>query len=232
MAIFRGPKTITNGLVLAVDAADKNSYKGSGATWTDLSGNSNTGTLVNTPTFSNTRGGAIAFNGTNQYVNITNSTSLQVADTFTVCAWIYPTSLAARYGIFSTRAVNTAASWQFEVGIANAGTNRMALTGVGTWIAESVDNVISANRWLHVCVVKVNNATTGATMYVNGSSVSNRVTTAYTISNNTAVKRIASGTNTLELFPGNIAQTLLYRRALSATEILQNYNATKSRFNL
>jgi hypothetical protein len=232
MAIYRGPNIVRNGLVLTVDAADRNSYIGSGSTWSDLSGNNNNGTLVNTPTFSDLNKGSIVFNGSNQYVNIANSTSLQVTATFTVCAWIYATTLAARYGIFSTRAVNPAGSWQFEVGVANAGTNRMALTGVGTWIAETVDNVISANVWRYVCVVKVNNATTGATMYVNGSSVSNRVTTAYTISNNADVKRIASGSNTLELFPGRIAQTSLYNRALSAAEILQNYNASKTRFGL
>ena len=227
-----GPKTVTNGLVLCVDAADKNSYPDSGTTWNDVSGYDNNGTLVNSPTFNSGNNGYLLFDGVNEYVNITNSTSLQVTATFTVCAWIYATTLAARYGIFSTRATNPSGGWQFEVGVANAGTNRMAVTGVGTWIAETVDNVISTNTWRYVCAVKVNNATTGATMYVNGNSVANRVTTAYTISNNTDVKRIASGTNTLELFPGRIAQTLLYNRALSASEILQNYNATKSRFGL
>jgi hypothetical protein len=229
MGLSHSPKIVTDGLVLCVDPANERSYAGSNTLWSDLSGNSNTGTLVNTPTFTN---GYLTFNSTNQYVNITNSTSLQVADTFTVCSWIYPTTLTARYGVFSTRATNPAGGWQFEIGRGNLGTNRMALTGVGTWIAETVDNVISTNTWIHVCVVKVNNATTGATMYVNGNNVSNRVTTAYTISNNTDVKRIASGTNTLEFFPGNISQTTLYNRALSATEILQSYNALKSRFGL
>ena len=232
MATRYSPAIVTSELVLCLDAANNRSYPGSGAAWADLSGNNNTGTLVNSPTFNSANCGNLAFNGSTQYVNITNSTSLQVTATFTVCAWIYPTTLAARYGIFSTRAANAAGGWQFEVGIANAGTNRMALTGVGTWIAETVDNVISTNTWQHVCVVKVNNATTGATMYVNGSSVSNRVTTAYTISNNTDVKRVASGTNTLEFFPGNIAQTLLYNRALSVNEIFQTYSATKTRFGL
>ena len=49
MGIARGPKIVTSGLVLALDAADKNSYKGTGTTWRDLSGNNNTGTLTNGP---------------------------------------------------------------------------------------------------------------------------------------------------------------------------------------
>jgi hypothetical protein len=44
MAITRGPKIVRNGLVLALDAADKNSYPGTGTTWNDLSGNNNNGT--------------------------------------------------------------------------------------------------------------------------------------------------------------------------------------------
>ena len=61
---------INNGLVLSLDAADKNSYPGSGTVWSDLSGNNNTGSLINTPTFSNINGGSFLFNGTNQSVSL------------------------------------------------------------------------------------------------------------------------------------------------------------------
>jgi hypothetical protein len=233
MAIFRGPNIVRSGLVLAVDAADKNSYRGAGTIWNDLSGNSNTGTLVNSPTFSNTKGGTITFNGTNQYVNVQNSTSLQVADTFTLCAWVYATTLAARYAIFSTRVNNPAGSWQLEIGSTGIGSlsvNRIAFTGVGTWLAETFDNVLTTNTWYNICLTKVNNATNGGIFYINGTSVTNRQTNAYTISNNADAKRIATSTGAIELFPGNISQTLLYNRALSAAEILRNYNATKTRF--
>jgi hypothetical protein len=233
MAIFRGPKIVTSGLVLALDAADRNSYPRSGTTWTDLTGNGNNCTLVNSPTFNSSNGGSIVFNGTNQYGNVPNSTSLQVADTFTLCSWVYATTLAARYAIFSTRVNNPAGSWQLEIGSTGVGslsTNRIAFTGVGTWIAETFDNVISTNRWFHICLTKVNNATTGGTFYINGASVVNRQTNAYTISNNADAKRIATSTGLIELFPGNISNVQIYNRVLSATEVLQNYNATKSRF--
>jgi hypothetical protein len=235
MATKYSPKIITNGLVLSLDAANNKSYPRSGTTWTDLSGNNNTGTLTNGPIFSNVNGGSISFDGTNDYVNIANSTSLQVADTFTVCAWIYATTLAARYAIFSTRVNNPAGCWQLEIGSTGDGslsTNRIAFTGVGIWISETFDNVISTNRWFHICLTKVNNATTGGTFYINGASVTNRQTNAYTISNNSDSKRIATSNGTSELFTGNISQTSLYNRALTDAEILQNYNATKSRFGL
>lgn len=214
-------------------------YAASGATngtanltWIDLTSNKNNGTQTNNPAFISSNGGSILFDGTNDYVAINNSTSLQVADTFTVCAWIKASNLSARYGIFSTRANNTTGCWQFEVGTGNGGSGRILITGIGTWMAESVNDVITANTWYHVCVVKVNNATQGASLYVNGQLVSNSGTAAYTISNNSDEKRIGIGTGSAQYFPGNIALVSLYNRALSSSEILQNYNTTKGRFNL
>ena len=73
--MYYGPKTVTNGLVLAVDAADKNSYRGSGTTWTDLSGNNYNGTLTNGPTFNGGNMGSIVFDGTDDYSLTTFSNS-------------------------------------------------------------------------------------------------------------------------------------------------------------
>ena len=55
---------------MALDAADKNSYIGSGTVWNDVSGNGNNGTLTNGPTFSNANGGCIVFDGVDEYVNV------------------------------------------------------------------------------------------------------------------------------------------------------------------
>ena len=68
MASSLGPNVSESGLVLCLDAADKNSYSGTGTTWTDLSGNGYNGILTNGPTFSNTNGGIFIFDGTDDYV--------------------------------------------------------------------------------------------------------------------------------------------------------------------
>ena len=68
MGFYRGPKIVTDGLVLALDAANKKSYPGTGTTWQDLSGNGNDATLVNSPTFGTTNGGRFEFDGTNRYL--------------------------------------------------------------------------------------------------------------------------------------------------------------------
>ena len=63
MAASSGPDIVDSGLVLALDAADRNSYPGSGTTWTDLSGRGNNGTLTNGPTYSSVNGGSIVLMG-------------------------------------------------------------------------------------------------------------------------------------------------------------------------
>ncbi len=92
--MFTGPNIITNGLILELDAANRKSYPGSGTTWTDLSGNGNTGTLTNGPTFSSANGGSIVFDGVDDYVNCGNASSLNFERTnsFSFCFWIYPTT--------------------------------------------------------------------------------------------------------------------------------------------
>lgn len=229
---YANGRIVTDGLVLNLNAADPNSYPGSGTTWTDISGNGNTGTLTNGPTFNSANGGSIVFDGVDDYSNILNSTSLQVADVFTISVWFNATSLPSRHGLFTTRTANTAGCWQIEAGVATGGTNKVAVTGVGTWIWESNNNVISTNSWYNACFVKPGNATVGGNMYVNGSLISPITTTAYTIQNNSDAKAIGVGTGYGSPFPGRIASTYLYNRALSASEVLQNYNATKARFGL
>ena len=85
--MFYGPKIITNGLVLYLDAANRNSYPGSGTTCTDLSGNNNNFTLVNGPTFSSGNMGNIVFDGTDDYLLINSLVWNYNAD-FTIQFWL------------------------------------------------------------------------------------------------------------------------------------------------
>ena len=176
--------------------------------------------------------GTFSFNGSSNYASVADSSSLQVADTFSISAWIYPTILNNRFGIFSTRTANDTGSWQLEVGVGSGGQNRVLVTGVGTWIWESSNDVISANQWCNICFVKPNNATQGGTMYVNGVSLTPSTTTAYTILNNSNSKTIGVGTNLVQYFPGNIGNIQLHNQALTATEVQQNFNALRGRYNV
>jgi hypothetical protein len=227
MAISRGPKIVTNGLVLALDAADKNSYPGTGTTWTDVSGNANTGTLTNGPTFSNGNGGSIVFDGTNDYVTRSSvATNLSTGVSMEM--------------VFKSTDMNSRAQGFMQYNI--LGTNHYInfyTSGVGTlrwetWVpvptggAFYSSTTLSNNTWYHA--IGTYNSNGSSVLYINGSNVGTGTYSAASYS--------ATYTTTFTIgeyagyLSGNVALARIYNRALSATEVLQNYNATKPRFGL
>jgi len=86
MAFSRGPSIVKDGLVLYLDAANEKSYSETETIWNDLSGNANNGTLVNGPTFSNDKNGAIFFDGVDDYVIINDIYFID--NTFTINMYI------------------------------------------------------------------------------------------------------------------------------------------------
>jgi hypothetical protein len=225
MAISRGPKTVTNGLVLALDAADTNSYPGSGTTWTDVSGNNITGTLVNGPAVSN---GILSLDGTNDYVNINfNSIFNVTSNSFTVSVWHRNNNAGTGYN-----------------GIITADN-----TGDNTWkILKDINEQFYKVRVLNTFIAfpsytvgRFHNYTftkSGTSLIAYFDSVayssSNTSGDPVSFSNNLALGsyRLADAQAGGYLLPQSYGNILFYNRALTATEILQNYNATKSRFGL
>jgi hypothetical protein len=223
MGVSGGPDMIQDGLVLSLDAADRNSYPGSGTVWNDISGNSNTGSLISSPTFSSANQGNFAFNGTTQYVNCGNNSSLQIT-VGTISAWVRATSPGASFrsiiakqsawGLFFNDSILVTYDW---------GVDLTRTTGLniadGTW----KNTVMTFTQ-------TVGTPSNNATIYLNGASV---LTTTIRNSTQTNNLQIAGATiDSTQILNGNIANAQVYNRVLSATEILQNYNAQKSRFGL
>jgi hypothetical protein len=206
-------KIVTNGLILALDAADKNSYPGSGTVWRDLSINSYAGSLVNTPTFSSANGGSFAFNGTNQYTSTTYSQPAYGTGTsFTWNVWVNPGAGATSAPIVGNRG----ASLVFTKLTRNA----------FEYYPLVIPTVLTAGVWQNACIVKNG---TNFTYYLNNISAAVSSSSA----TQTSVPFFIGGDNTAaEYFVGSVAITQVYDRALSASEISQNYNALKSRFGL
>jgi hypothetical protein len=219
-------KIVTDGLVLALNAADPNSYPGSGTTWRDMSGNGNNGTLTNGPTFSSANGGAIVFDGVDDYVSCGNNATVQI-NQGTISTWVITSSPGSgfrgiitkqnNYGLFTNDGVLVTYDW---------GNNQTRSTGTN----------IADNNWKNVAMSFTTNTGTpsnNAVIYLNGSAV---LTTTIKIFNNNVEVQLArggvEGTGNTQLLNGRIANTQIYNRALSSTEILQNYNAQKSRFGL
>lgn len=226
MALVRGPRIVRNGLVLHLDAAQRTSYSGSGTAWNDLSGNRNNATLTNGPTFNSANGGSIVFDGVDDYASL--SSAINLSNTFTLLSWIKTSTLTGGDYIVYGSDANGADNWfgingnavnLFATQIADV--NNFTLKG-GTIASTSIWYFIGAT--VNVDTVKV---------YLNGIE-QNSVVKAFTIgawnsSGNSIGRR---GTLSQRYFPGNIANVAIYSRVLTASEILQNYNTTKGRFNL
>ena len=216
MGVSGGPDMIQDGLVLAVDAADRNSYPGSGTVWNDVSGNNYVGSLVNTPTFNSANRGSFTFNGTNQYTTTTYSQPAYGTGTsFTWNIWVnLPDSVNPNSPIIGNRTANSSGNW--------AKLTKVAFEYYTTIFAY----VMPLNVWQNICFVK--NGTT-LTYYQNGNSVASTVSSV----TQTSQPFYIGGDNTAsEYFAGSVANVQVYNRALSATEIAQNYNSLKSRFGL
>lgn len=228
MSFNYSPKIVTNGLVLCLDAANNKSYVSGSTTWTDLSPNQNTGTLTNGPTFSSTNGGAIVFDGTNDYVDCGTNLSFTTTG-FSICAWVYPTSATSYRTVFNKGNGTTAAGSQYELLSSFNGSNKFQfdvfIGGARTDTASP--STYALNKWYYVCGTRSGSLNT---LYENGVST-NTVTIAGTLNTTANTTKIGIAGSTLP-FSGNIAIAQIYNRALSASEILQNYNATKIRFGL
>jgi len=171
-------------------------------------------------------GNSLDFDGTDDYVNVGNDASFNVGNTLTIEAWVKPANLSNRYGIFSTRLNNTANAFQLEIGIGSGGTNRVAVTGLGNYVAQTGDGALNPNEWTHIAYVRNGTGDTHA-IYVNGVEQT-LSTAAYTFADNSSDKVIASGTNGGQLYPGQIDEVRVWNVARTGTEIRENIHLTLS----
>jgi hypothetical protein len=217
---------VQSGLVLNLDAGVSSSYPGSGTAWTDLSGNGRTGTLTNMDgtNFNSSLGrGSLSFDGSDEFVVCTGSAIVTSAATFMV--WMYRGVFADAYdGILFSRGTNTTGI-HFQSGGLLAYTWNDA-SNTYNW---GSDLIIPTNEWA-MCAVSVTSS--AATAYLcKASGITNSTNTvSHTSTTLDDIKVGKDDGNESRYYLGNISQALIYNRALSATEIQQNYLATKSRY--
>jgi len=215
MSVQAGPNLIENGLVLCLDAANRKSYPGSGTTWANLSSNTNSLTLVNSPTFS--ANGVFSFNGSNQYATTSNNVLNSTA--YTKCAWFQTSNLAATNNIMSGN-IGQHAFWL-------AATNKLQSGHNGLWGTVVANTSVVPNQWYFGAVTF--NTTTGWALYLNGLlEVTNASTTTFTGTGDVLVAAYGNA----NFFQGQINGVFVYDRVLTAAEIQQNFNATRGRYQL
>jgi len=218
MAVKAGPRVVKEGLILHVDAAVSRSYSGTGLTVNGLVGGIG-GTLVNGVGFGTTDNGYFIFDGSNDYINFGNSSTLQQS-TGSLSAWTKASSPGSgyrgiiakqgAYGLFYTDSVLVAYDWA-------ADTPRS--TGIN----------IADNTWKNVVLTYQSGVSNGTRIYINGVSV---LTTTITILNQ--INNLFGGAeaNANQFASCQISSFKMHNRVLTASEVLQNYNATKRRYGL
>jgi hypothetical protein len=226
---------VTNGLVLYLDAANSISYVSGSTTWNDLSRNNNNGTLINEPIFNSANGGSIVFDGVNEYGECT-----PIQPTFfTLSSWFKATGVPSNND--NTGGVLVISNPQLfggsiQYSLFYSWLNQR-ITGIvqnnNPNTIETSDNSVFRNQ-IYNAVLTYDGSY--RSIYINGVlSVSNIYSTnpIYPTTGNINARIGRYGFDSFDrYFNGNIYQTSIYNRALSAQEVLQNYNATKARYGL
>jgi hypothetical protein len=227
------PSIVTNGLVLNLDAGFVPSYPRSGTTWHDLTSNTNNGTLINGPTFSLSYSGAIVFDGVDDVVNVSTAATLNAISTaITINVWFTgPTLTGIDYKGVIMRSTDDNWSDGFGIFYERILTNNRYVFYINNWETNRVIYPITSQQTTPLLLTGTYSTSTGLILYVNGSQYGSA---SYSTSiNNPASALLKIGGATSNYYhSGNIYYASIYNRALTATEVLQNYNATKSRFGL
>ena len=218
MGIDIGPIETTDLLVLHLDAANTRSYPGSGNTVYDLSGLGNTSALTNGPTYLSSNLGTFVLDGTNDYILVNSQANILSKTAYTKIAYIYISNFSTVNNIISGGFSGQHAFWMFGTNKLNAGHN-------GAWNTVVGATSLSLNTWYFAAVTYSDS--TGWKLYLNGrEDGTSATTTTFTGNQEIVIGAYSSGNN----FTGRISNIQVYNRALTATEIFQNYHATKGRY--
>jgi len=232
MALAHSPKIVTDGLVLCLDAADPKSYPGSGTAWTDRSGEENdlTGTGASSnPTFDSTNS-SISLDGNTQ--RFQSSTNCSVVGDQTLEAVFYEDSATAPH----TTVMCTDTAYQYGIKLMSfKNNNRYGFwLGFGTSSHLGMVNATLDNDVVYHLLGTYKASTGQVKIYLDGVlKTTSTISTTGNVSLNDGKITVGldyHGLNSGYSMNGNVFLSRVYNKALTASEVLQNYNATKSRF--
>jgi hypothetical protein len=231
MGVTGGPDLIQDGLVLDLDASDRNSYVSGSTTWFDLSGNNYSGSLVNRPTFDTGSLGLIVFDGADDYVNLGNNSVFNFSGSvsFTCTVWANITSYGAPHTAIVTRSGN-GGHYGWTLGINSTGYPWLLFSSNGNVYVDTTSNIkLTTNRW-YLFTFGVDSSTQKQFLIFDGTRFESTQTGLNP--DTTLSLNLFRHIDPITYTQGKLANIQFYNRALSAQEILQNYNAQKSKFGL
>lgn len=229
MSLSHHPNIVRNGLVAYFDAANGKSYPTAGTVWTDLTKGKNNQTLTGSPIYSSSNGGIMTFNGTTAYTIGTRPTSLVTGGQISISLWAKWTTVGTTTSTIQALVDNNHALSQgfviqdrpdlskkltFFIGRNSTGLQSTGIVGDGLWHYIACTNDTSVSN-----------------LYIDGilNNSLSEVGGLINLQTNVSIGKYQGGTRYLN---GSIANALFYNRALTAAEVLQNYNASKGRFSL
>jgi hypothetical protein len=229
VGVYGGPEIVESGLVLALDAANPKSYPGSGTTWTDLSGNGNNGTLKGTTTFNQNTIDLGNTQNTTNYILLPNSLISNITN-FTISLWVNAANITSGSLNCIFHATNTGGN-NFSIEWYN---NQIQTLITSTY--STFNYTFSNNTWYNFVFYRTGGTTMG--LYINGVSQGTQTCPSTTFNITGAIvmgqeqDAVEGGFQSIQSYTGKYANVSYYNRALTASEIQQNYIATKSRFGL
>ena len=225
---------VTNGLVLCLDAGNTKSYPGSGTTWTDLTSNGNNGTLVNGGsglTFNSSNVGSIVFDGSNDYVSLPSATPTTFGTgDFTISCWVNFSTITGltNYRTILSDYVSATSLQNFIFGMDNSSGSvpKFSIYVAGSSIYGNT--TLTTNTWYNLVSTRASGT---IRLYINGVLDSTPTVNNGNITG-VSLPRIGMIPNASQTgyFGGYMSIMMIYNRSLSASEVLQNYNATKLRY--
>lgn len=218
MAIYKNTAPIvTNGLVVYLDVSNTLSYISGSNTITNLTNPSYTGSLINNPTFSRDAGGSLVFNGSSTVISGSVPPLVStLGHTFVV--WVKLNSLSSEQHFIGLKATPSTQFYSFG--------NRLGTAAYGD--VRGYENRFKTGSWY--MITQTRTSTDSGSHYVNGELVATGSLPSYGTGSEYVVGNFPGGGG--YYLNGSIAMGFIYNRTLSQAEILQNYNATKTRFGL
>jgi hypothetical protein len=221
MSAHANPNIVDDGLVLCLDASDRKSYSGNGTTWYDRSGNGNNGTLVNGVSWSSEKGGIMKLDGIDDYISIPISLNYSNVK-YTVIA-------VARYSGSQNKRVISSNSGNWLLGWWSGKVDTYYAEG---WVSSSNGsgyNAVDKYDW-HIYAGTGDRGADSYQLFKNGTALFNAESSGANGPNGIRVGNSGGVAN--EISNCECQYVIAYNRVLTAAEVLQNFNATKSRFNL
>lgn len=216
---------VTDQLSMYLTAGNSTSYPGSGTIWNDISAGNDNDAFILGPSFSSSNGGQFSFNGSSNYADVSNHSTLNPTAQITLSMWL---SCANDSGFRGAVMKTTDFNWNNGYGI-------FTNNGFVTFF-------INLYNGAHVVTVYLGTFTmcnlvgvydgTNLKLYQNGSLIGTGSSYSTPISNSSGKLDIGRGSGASGYWSGIISEVALWRKGLSGTEVLNNFNNTKSRFGL